>query len=206
MKAKFLIVILTLLSSCKITQEDLWGPKFYNETFREFSISAENKEVILVGSKYHYLLEDESELLKNVITSPLSNQVSLGGNNLRASASNKLSFELGIMTSKIDTMSKSEIKFFENLKFSKSKTNSEPARNTLRESLDLNGERYIPAPNNTYKTEPLILAKEFSATIWEERTKPETATKILLTPFAVIADILMAPFYLIGVIGMASSQ
>jgi len=198
-----------MLSSCKITQEVLWGVDLYKEDFKEFAIGEDRKSVILVGNKYHYLLDDKNDVLKRIIDSSVISKIEVldNGRFLVDASSKKAEFDFRIVSVDAKMLSDEEKKVFKKLRF------SEPSNNGLDynyrrfyKSLFLEGTRYLPTPKDTYKTYPLNPAKPFSRDIKENPTPLKTTGKILLTPFAVAADILMAPLYLIGIIAMAAAQ
>jgi hypothetical protein len=172
-----LIIISLNLTSCKITQEGLWGVDTYKEEFTGFTIS-EGGDVILIGKKYHYLLEN-SHRLKKMLTSKLSHEINfMHYSYLVVKPNYKINFRLDL----------------ENV-FSKES-----------DSITVFGTRYIPTKKDVYKIYPLKLAKPFEEDIVEEPSALKTTSKILLTPFAVAADILMIPLYIIGLGGMIAAE
>ncbi len=201
-----LILISLTLSSCKITQEGLWGADFYKENFKEFAISDDGKGLILVGKKYHYLLEDKDGVLKRIIESSVISKIQILDNGIFFvdASSKKAKFDFRIVSMDADLLSDEEKKVFKKLNFSEP-SNRHGDYNYLRfyESLRLEGSRYLPTPKNTYKTHQLNLAEPFEYDINEEPTPLKTTGKVLLTPFAVAADIVLSPVYFVTMMWVA---
>lgn len=64
----FLICCVALsISSCTITKA-LWGRSGYDETIRQFFVSADGRYIVLIGTSYHYVLTDGSNALKTVMS------------------------------------------------------------------------------------------------------------------------------------------
>ena len=61
-----LLFILLLNSSC-ITKF-IWGDKSYNERIEQFYIGADGRYVVLIGTNYHYILSDNSLMLKEIFS------------------------------------------------------------------------------------------------------------------------------------------
>ncbi len=197
-----------MLSSCKITQEFLWSD-VYKEDFKEFAIGDDGRSVILVGKKYHYLFGDESGDLKRIIDSQVISKIkNLQTGVFSVDASSKRTrFDLRVASINADLLSDDEKKVFQKLRFSEPNNNSSDYNyHRFYESLQLQGARYLPTPKDTYKIHPLNLAEPFDEYVQEKQTPLKTTGKVLLTPFAVVADILMIPLYLIGTIGMVAAQ
>jgi hypothetical protein len=202
-----LAVISLNIISCKITQEGLWGVDTYKEEFTGFTIS-EGGDVILIGKKYHYALNN-SEVLKKIIDSPIALKVEILPNGLLEvdPSSKKIEFDLRVVSIKYDLLSNSEREFFKKLKFSDPQDNSSLYNyKVFYKSLDLIGTREIVVQKDGHLIHPLNLAKPFKKDVVEERTPLKTTSKILLTPFAVAADILMIPLYIIGLGGMIAAE
>ena len=195
-----------MLSSCKITQDGLWGVDLYKEEFKEFSISDDGKGVILVGKKHHYLLDDNNDVLKPIINSSVISKIEILQNGifLIEASSKKAKFDFRIVSLDADFLSDEEKKVFKKLNFSEpSNRHGDYNYRRFYESLHLEGIRYIPNSKDTYKTYPLNLAKPFNRKIEEEPTTLKTTSKILLTPFAVAADIVLSPVYFVTIMWIA---
>lgn len=61
-----LLFVLFLNSSC-ITKF-IWSDKSYKERIEQFYIGADGRYIVLIGSNYHYILNDNSGMLKEVFS------------------------------------------------------------------------------------------------------------------------------------------
>ena len=68
---KYKIIYLALLifvNSCSITQE-MWRP-FYEERINKFLISQDGRNIVFLSKNYHYILDDDTDLVKRLLFSP----------------------------------------------------------------------------------------------------------------------------------------
>jgi hypothetical protein len=62
------IFFISLTSSCFQATYKLWHIHDYIEDFQHFFISQDRKFVIFVGEKFHYVFNDYSEILENILS------------------------------------------------------------------------------------------------------------------------------------------
>lgn len=226
-----LILVSLILSSCKITQESLWGSKSYEESFGSFFIDeknrvlliGENKEIFKEKGSYHYIVDgDVEEVVREFMTKEKYRYVRDNLNcptefsNLRI----KNIFEIGARIGKMElSLSYPEAKgdriFVRSMGmvFDKKDLSGDEIK-FLRKS----GFKETKNEKKFYQNCPIYLYRHFSSReavqnrklipinsgkneqIWERDTPSQTFGKILLTPFAVAADIILAPVYLVTAI------
>jgi hypothetical protein len=225
------IFFILFLSSCAITQEELWGSKSYNDSFKKFFIDKQNNRVVLIGENskafdgkenYHYALDDKVyDIIKMYQYDEDYKYVWPNLNCPDALGNVRKVFELGIKTGDMKisfdypqaTGSQIIVRemgiIFDKTKLSKDDIQFLYKQNFQNAQSGNNVFQYCPIKIVRYPASKEI-AKNYNlhnldfkkdGQIWEKNTPLQTAGKILLTPFAIAADILMAPFYLIGIIG-----
>ena len=106
---------------------------------------------------------------------------------------------------KVKDLSKKQMEFLEDLGGEKFTDNS-GGKNISLSRLELKGIRLVSnsdlIKNKTDKFFSTgFIKKEYEEASIEDPTLPQIVGKILLTPFAVAVDILLAPIYFIGIIG-----
>lgn len=189
------IVIITfafVINSCAITQDKLWGNGHYDETFKGYAVNENKKEILIRGEKYDYVLNDDSGNLINIINlvnkSQLSNLVNGLGDSYLVVMDPKITGHLSIQI-RSKSLSKEQINELESMGFIK--------RNY--------GEHdYSFHPNIYGNRQDLRINKDFQDIITfhksfyyegiiEKPTLLKTTGLILLTPFAMAADILLMP-------------
>lgn len=208
----YLAVISVTLNSCKITQEDLWGGRIDDdEVVSDLLINKGGDKVILMGKKYNYFVNDDERMIKNLA---LWN----GKENLRVGIA---VFARGSVVEKIKVsfwatikdLSKGEFDFMKSnggKEFDKNYDNNKYQKISMPR-LSLKGYRVsvkegvVSNEDGKYVSTGLI-GLDHKVSIFEEDTPSRTTVKVLLTPFAIVADILMTPIYLIGTIGMIAAE
>ncbi|MBM3579939.1 MAG: hypothetical protein FJX34_04120 [Alphaproteobacteria bacterium] len=66
MKKFFLCFLLLLQCSC--VTKYLWSGKSYQEKISRFFVGSDGRYVVLVGDEYHYILTDDSGVLKTILS------------------------------------------------------------------------------------------------------------------------------------------
>jgi hypothetical protein len=207
------VVIFIITTSCKITQEGLWGVKVDNdEVVKSIFISEDGKEAILLGEKYDYFLTDDevtpvrrsTVMLKKLFLWEGRNKLKVGSS-VRAKGSEvevNLYFKVDIKS-----LTKEELKFIKDNEGREFDHNSNFPKMSLP-ALELKGYRVDAGSkviDNKFIQTGFIKTND-KTMIFEERTPLKTTSKILLTPFAVAADILMIPLYIVGLGGMIAAE
>ncbi len=197
------IFFILFLNSCSITQEELWGSKIdEDEIVKDLLINEDGTQVIKVGKKYYYFLDDEKKMVQKLFLWDGKEKLVMD-TYIRARGAE---VKLGInFKAKVKDLSKKQIEFLEDLDGRKFTDNS-GEKNISLPHLTLKGSR-IKSDSDLIKnkTDNFIstgfVKKEYEEVSIEDPTPPQIAGKILLTPFAVAADILLAPIYFIGILG-----
>ncbi|MCE3255181.1 MAG: hypothetical protein K0R25_675 [Rickettsiaceae bacterium] len=203
-KLTALIFFILSLNACVVTQDKLWGKKYYNENFKKFAIGDNGEELILFGEKYEYHLTDSADgqykygfskgqikKIQNILLSEESNKFKLSQSNIRI-ISSKGELNDGYIWFKIkkDQLSPNGIKLVESLTGSKFKSLRDPV---VINANGISGKRYTK-DESKYRIYNLNLANKFQDNIYIEYSPLlNTTGKILLTPFAMAADIIMMP-------------
>jgi hypothetical protein len=62
-----LICLLALFLNSSCLTKALWGDKHYDERINQFLVGQDGRYVILISSRYHYVLTDSSGILKEIL-------------------------------------------------------------------------------------------------------------------------------------------
>lgn len=68
MRFVFVAIILFLISSCDSITYKLWQSKGYEDNFKHFLINGKFGYIVFLTPKFHYVFNDNSNLLKNILT------------------------------------------------------------------------------------------------------------------------------------------
>ena len=191
-----LIAISLTLSSCKVTQEVLWGANIdEDEVIKDLLINSDGDKLVVIGKKYHYFANDEKKEVRKILMwdgkEKLKTGIGLGAKGLEAEV--EISFE-----AKISDLSKKQLEFIKSIGdgiiYDHGKKISIPR-------LELKGTR-VAASSDLKSDQDFVstglIKSEQKASIFEDRTPSQTTGKILLTPFAVAADIILSPVYFVS--------
>jgi hypothetical protein len=196
-----LIITSLMLGSCKITQEGLWGAKIdEDESIKDFLINSDGSKIIVIGTKYHYLVNDEKKEVRKILMwdgkEKLETGIGLRAKGLEAEV--EINFE-----AKIKDFSKNQLEFIKSLGDSRI---YDFGNKISIPRLDLKGTRVV-AVNDLNLDQDFVstglIKTEQDAAIFEDRTPSQTFGKILLTPFAVAADIVLSPVYFVTIMWVA---
>lgn len=197
-----LIMICLLLSSCTT---DLLQRKSYKETFQNFLITEDNKQLVILGEKYHYIFPLDNNL-KRIITWKHVNLLNLELSYLHVKQDNSIyvSFDL---KAKKDGLTAEQIKWLNGKGFIEYLRD----RSVVELRSKINGKRYSKEEDVNYTNKNLEkFSKKYKVTINEDLTKSDKIARAPLTPIAVAADltlfagiIALAPVLMM--IGCASS-
>lgn len=204
-----LFAILFMFSSCKITQEGLWGAKIDDgEVVKDLLINNDKTKLIIVGNKYTYFLSDKEKKIQRLLLWDRKEKLEIGFI-ITAKGSE---VEVDVSTqAPIKTLSKKQIEFLKSL--GGKERNHESWR--TKEFLDIVLPRMIFIGTRQGSNKPLsqnqtdefvstsLVKSEDKTSIFEDRTPSQTFGKILLTPFAVAADIVLSPLYFVTIMWVA---
>ena len=168
---------LTLLSVAGCFTPMLYKPRTYDEIALAFLVTEDGSRVVVLGQKYHYIFDEISPSLKQILLSPLELRTVVVASlaDLSVSSDNVVTgdYSLHLSSQASDEQRNSAIA-------------AGFATPDVTLSGHLKGVRYS-AEGFTFPStaQPQEFAHRYGATIREERSK---AAKILLTPVTVAAD------------------
>lgn len=171
-----------LLSINGCTLNAVWNSS-YHENISQFLISENGEKVIFIGKKYHYIFNDETNFIKNILGWKSKTKLKLSINNFYASSS-YIKAVIDLKNIKSQTLSNSELEFLSNLGFVKANNN----KGIVKKSLVLRGTRYRPKPNIDYQVSNLQNTYEVEI---DNSGLFSNTTKIATTPLAVANDALL---------------
>lgn len=168
---------LTLVSATGCLTPMLYKPRTYDETALAFLVTEDGSRVVVLGQRYHYIFNEISPSLKQILLSPLELRAVVVGHlaNFSVSSDNVVTgdYALYLSSEASDEQRTSAI-------------DAGFVTPDVTLSGHLKGVRYSA---EGFKFPSTAQAQEFAhrygATIQEERSK---AAKILLTPITVTAD------------------
>lgn len=222
-KIIFLSFLLIVINSCAITQS-LWVSRPVGLTAEGFFIDKSNNKIILVSRidqtkpNTHYAIENKNGNLVKIfeIAQKSGTVIHLLMTDLEARGPKV--FGSIFVTFKMKNLSKEDINFLNEFNLHPKKTEGYFSDHRLINNADpkywlMNTVRYHSSEetftnfcSNTNKSSNCIVITKFSepysGVMWEKYTTSEKIVRGAATPFTIVADIILAPLYLIGFIGM----
>ncbi len=193
-----LILVCLTLNSC-VTKNFLWVPKIdEDEVIKDLLINDDGSQLILVGKKYSYFLSDEEKKIKKLLAWDWKDKLKTTTGVVARGDKVEVDFWIDAT---LKDLSEKQIRFLKLINgkiFDWGKKISIPA-------IELKGTR-VPSDMALITdfeknfTSTGLIKSEYKESIFEKRTPSQTFGKILLTPFAVAADIVLAPVYLVTAI------
>lgn len=198
LSATFLILS---LSNCVYTKDTLWGNDYSKESFIGYFIDKETKAVVLVGdvknnnqneSRYYYYIDAEDKIFSDAIklgTNERKIKFNIGPIIARGSTVKPLWIWLGFNK---HYLSKDEIEFLK-------ANDCGIAEDTI--GCRYSGiaiRRYRSSKINSEELDVILFSSKDDVTIREKPTIVGILGKIILTPFAMVLDVLAIPLYIIG--------
>lgn len=168
---------LTLLSVTGCFTPMLYEPRTYDEAALAFLVTEDGSRVVVLGKKYHYIFDDISPSLKQILLSPLELRTVVLASlaNFSVSSANVVTgdYSLHLSSEASDEQRKSAI-------------DAGFVAPDVTLSGHLKGVRYS-AEDFTFPStaQPQEFAHVYAVSVREEKSK---AAKILLTPVTVTAD------------------
>lgn len=205
-----LIVISLLLNSC-ITRNWLWGSNVQkidrDEIIKDLLINQDGNRLILIGTKYHYFIDDDKRTIKKLLLwdgkQKLETAFSLDAKGSKS--------ELGILfvatVSDLTTEQQNFLRSFRVSNFEKKYDKKFGNGSKISARINLFGTRIkseLLQNNIEYKNfiSTGLIKNHRKIDIVEKRSAFQTAGKTLLTPLTIAADIILLPLYLLGVLAM----
>lgn len=204
-------IICLMLSSC-ITQNFLWVPKIdKDESIKDLLINGDGTELFLMGKKYSYFLNDEEKKIRKLLIWDGREKLEVGF--IITAKGSEVEIDVSAQAP-IKKLSKKQIEFMKSL--DGKERNHESWR--TKEFLDIVLPRMTFVGSRKASNVPLsqnqinefvstgLVKSEDETSIFEDRTTSQTLGKILLTPFAVAADIVLSPVYFVTIMWVAIAE
>jgi hypothetical protein len=173
------LVFLLLLCGCAQTQTDkLWSAPTYTERINQFLINPEDKSLIIIGEKYHYIFNEDS--------APL---VLLGWSSRKNLHAFFYAFEVNsenIVTGTYSLNSDSKKASIEEINWLKSNGFKINKSGLYTKTLKVSGTRYLAG--NVHISNSSHLNKQYRISIERPNSTFETISKTALTPITVTSD------------------
>ncbi|MBU6139967.1 MAG: hypothetical protein KGP29_00215 [Proteobacteria bacterium] len=179
---KFLLTLLLVtISSCALTSA-MWNKK-YNDTIRNFFVSADGKYIAFLGQNFHYVLSDDSNILKLILSWNGRSAIFINTEKteLRLDRNNNISGDVVIECFESKTLLKEDRVLLTSLGFRRNNYNGEL---TLR--LKISGKRYLPRSDVVYGVSSL--RRFYVISIKQGRGVGASIAMTALTPITVTVD------------------
>lgn len=171
---------LLLLASCTITRA-MWD-RNYEETFRQFLISRDSKYVVFIGNEYHYIFDDNSTVMSELLESEKPNifYINTQKTYIKVDSNNNLS-GYAIIESFSENLSKVDEAFLVSLGF-----RSGGPQLPLMLKVKLKGKRYIPESDFVHPMPRM--ERSYIVQIHESSGFFGSIAKAAVTPITMTAD------------------
>lgn len=185
---KIILIVSILLSLIACNTMELWQKKsFYEETFKDFLVTKDGDQIIILGAKYHYIFQDSSNLLSKLLAWNGRSKLRLKINNLKIQESEQISGWITVSNEDNDNLTtslkQSEKEFLKKLGFKENKNF------IFAKSIFLKGKRYLTKKGVNYNiSSPSRFNKEYKTNIEVTNGFNDNAKKIALTPIFITAD------------------
>jgi len=182
-KAILLLIFFFFVSSCGITQK-MWNP-YYKDTITGFMLSQDGQFVVFLGNEFHYILNDNSGIIKRMLYSPCRALMYVSASNtyMNLSQSNDLDAYVTIKLIKADVGSFAERELY-SLGFIKG------SDGVLTLQIKLTGKRYLV--NRNLPISAFSLNNKYSIKIYEEVSSSKKIEKAMLTPITLTIDAILS--------------
>lgn len=194
-KVQSLIIIFSLLFNSGCITTEMWQKKeYYEDTIKQYLISEDGNKVIFLGKKYHYIFDDNSGIIRQLLNWNSKQKLVMNIYDFKAVSENDVKLSVWISSSfkkepsskSLENLSKDEIAFLTKLGFSDQKWGN---NQVLGKKLNLSGTRYLPKPDVDYKVGNSSLSKEYKVRVeLENESTLNKSKKIALTPVTVAGD------------------
>jgi hypothetical protein len=198
------LVILTLLFNTGCITTEMWQKKeYYDDTIKKYLVSEDGAKVIFLGKKYHYIFDDNSGVIKQMLKWSGSSKLvmsiyafeALSENDVRLFVWIESASEKELLSKNLSKLSKGEVDFLKKMEFLDKKSGNE---SILGKKINLSGTRYLPKPGVDYSAINSSLNKEYKVRV-EVRYDSALgkSKKISLTPITIAGDAVV----IVGIIG-----
>ena len=187
------ILIITNLTSCETIR--IWQNTKYNEDFRDFLVTKDNKKIVILGNKYHYAFDDESGDLSKLLFWESKSKIIIENRDIRVKRIDKIiasaTLKYRIQQDSGEKLSEQEISYLQKLGFTSDEV-------FLKKNFTISGTRYPPKSDINYG-----IINSFDNEYREYIQIDDYTTnakKIALTPIGIVGDIVsivIGPFVLI---------
>jgi hypothetical protein len=194
-KIQSLIIIFSLLFNSGCITSEMWNEKeYYDDTIKQYLISEDGNKVIFLGKKYHYIFDDNSGIIRQLLNWKGRQKLVMNIYDFKAISESDIKLSVWISSSfkkessskNLENLSKDEIAFLTKLVFSDQKWGN---NQVLAKKLNLSGTRYLPKPAVDYKVGNSSLNKEYKVRVeLEHESALNKSKKIALTPVTVVGD------------------
>lgn len=193
MKQKIIIALLLFVVSCSLT-EKMWNP-YYKEKIGRFMLAQNGEFVAFLGKDYHYILNDNSGIIKSLLFSRYRHLMYIMSNEtfIKLSQNNDLVAYIAIKLTRGNVDSAIE-RDLAHLGFGLGDDG------VLALKIKLEGKRYLAGKNFPVEVASSLNDK-YSIKIYEEVSAAKKIEKVMLTPITATIDatlligkILLVPF------------
>ena len=179
MRHAIIFLLLFFVTSCTLTQK-LWHPS-YEDTVGRFMISQNGEYVVFLGKNYHYVFNDNSNIVKDLLFSPYHFLLSIDSieTHIKLSRSNDLEANIVVKPNvgELDPIASQQ---FYNFGF---RYNSD---HELALRIKLYGKRYFADRDFSDIASPLN--RQYSIKIYEEISTTKKIENAALTPITLTID------------------
>lgn len=172
------LITIILLGSCSITKS-MWN-KHYDEIFQAFLITKDGSQVVFLGENYHYIFDDQSNVVKKILFWPHRNILYIDPSQtyLKLDKDNNVSGSV-VVRSIFGDLVREDSNYLASLGFAKDQDGS------IFIKLPIYGKRYL-ANNIHYHT--AFLNKEYVLEVKLNLTPTEKLARAAVTPITAAID------------------
>ncbi|WP_076411968.1 hypothetical protein [Shewanella sp. UCD-KL12] len=176
----FISVFFSLLTTSCVFTEALWRESSYDESFASFLISEDNKNLVIIGEKYHYVIKP-SETLVNILKSSYKPNIQGHFDYFKVEANDNIK---GTYSLTFNAIPSEATKEWLNANDFKVKEHKKLGDKFVFQG-NISGVRYLPSEsvNNTFS-----FNKAYSVSIYEEISTAGQAYRTALSPISVALD------------------
>ena len=178
-------------SSC--STRDMWtrsSEYYYKDTIDQYLITKDGEKVIFLGEKYHYIFDDNDNVVKELLNWPNRKELKMDIMSFDFISRNRVKVKIqviGDFTAESNELSQSELMFLKNLGFNSLFKGGK----ILVKDIAFTGKRYLPKPNELYKSNS-SLNKSYDVQVRVKYNEAkDIGRKIALTPITIVGDVIM---------------
>lgn len=190
------IFLILFLNSC-ITTNAIWKQKYSSENFKKFFVDEENNRIVLIGEIYHYEIDGKTEI-ENIFKLGIKSgdiKVRFDDSYIQGSKTNIEKMWIGFDKKKL---SKTDIEFLHQNGYLDTNSSQYPyfrikdGQAIQKQYTSIKMSRYPSSKEKVKNYQPVSL--EFYAAFKELDNPLQKTGKVILTPFAVVTDIIIFPY------------